>query len=103
MQDNQHADQRAPRAQPPPVVMPTAEELQQIEVEADIRDSKTGLTMMISGGIIFVIGTAATVGTFVAASSAGGGTYVIAWGAVLFGLADFVIGFQKWSLGRKHK
>jgi hypothetical protein len=45
---------------------------------------------MIRGGVIMVIGLVVTIGTYEAAS--GGGSYVVAWGAILFGGADFLIG-----------
>lgn len=41
---------------------------------------------LIIGGIFCVVGTVVTVGSYAAASgSAEGGSYVIAWGAILFG------------------
>ena len=41
---------------------------------------------LIIGGIVCLVGTVITVGSFAAASSSpGGGSYMIAWGAILFG------------------
>ena len=45
------------------------------------------------GALWFFGGTAVTVGSYVAASSSrGGGRYVMAWGAIIFGGAQFVMG-----------
>jgi hypothetical protein len=46
-------------------------------------------------------GTAVTVISFVsAASSEGGGRYVVTWGAIVFGIIDFLVGLVGWL---KHK
>jgi hypothetical protein len=46
---------------------------------------------MTVGGLWCVGGTAVTLITYTAASS-GGGTYVVAWGAILFGALQFLAG-----------
>ena len=53
-----------------------------------------GVRNMIYGGLWCVGGTTVTVYTYEsAASSPGGGTYFVAWGAILFGGIQFVKGF----------
>jgi len=53
--------------------------------------------LMVAGLVWAGIGTVVTIGTFLsAASKPGGGTYIVAWGAILFGLVDFVRGFCGW-------
>lgn len=48
-------------------------------------------------GILWVAGgTVVTIATYQAAFAAGGGTYIIAWGAILFGIIDFFRGFFGW-------
>jgi hypothetical protein len=52
---------------------------------------------MIYGALWAVGGTAATVGTLVSAShKSGGGTYFVAWGAIIFGIIDFIRGLTGW-------
>lgn len=48
------------------------------------------------GGIICLLGTVMTVGSFMAASE-GGGRYIIAWGAILFGGIQFFRGLSQRS------
>ncbi len=48
---------------------------------------------MAIGGIICVIGIVVTVATYSAASS-GGGTYVVAWGAIIYGGWQFLRGLM---------
>ena len=52
--------------------------------------------------VYIVIGLAVTVGTYIVASARGGGTYTIAWGAILFGMfgAARAKGRQKRARGR---
>ena len=48
-------------------------------------------------GILWIVGgTIVTVATYQAAFASGGGTYIIAWGAILFGIIDFFRGFFGW-------
>lgn len=47
---------------------------------------------MLMGGLICVIGIVVTVTTYSAVSSAGGGSYVVAWGAIIFGGIQFLRG-----------
>jgi len=49
---------------------------------------------MIGGFASFVIGTAITVGTFMAADE--GGTYFVAYGAVIWGVIGFITGLGGW-------
>ncbi len=57
--------------------------------------STPGLTNMVVGGLVAVGGLAVTVIT--AAGASGGGRYVIAWGAILFGLIQCVRGGMTFS------
>lgn len=54
--------------------------------------SNASFNRMARGGIIFLIGAAVTLATYSAAQ--GGGTYVVAWGAILFGGFDFLAGLM---------
>lgn len=47
---------------------------------------------LLVGGVVCVIGVVVTVVTFSAASGPGGGRYVVAWGAILFGGIQFLKG-----------
>jgi hypothetical protein len=49
-----------------------------------------GVKHMMVGGLVCLVGTAATVMSYMAASS--GGTYVVAWGAIVFGAIQFCYG-----------
>jgi hypothetical protein len=52
---------------------------------------------MVFGGIMFIVGLVITVGSYTAASdvSGGGGRYVVAWGAMIFGGIRFAYGLFK--------
>ncbi len=50
-----------------------------------------GQRSMIFGGLVCVVGILITAGTY--ASAEGGGTYFIAWGAIVFGAIQFFRGF----------
>jgi hypothetical protein len=52
---------------------------------------KTGINNMLFGGGFFVVGLIITIATFSAASSSGG-TYYLCWGAIIFGLIQFIQG-----------
>ena len=59
-----------------------------------------GLRNMAIGGVICLIGILVTVGTYsAAASSRGGGHYVVAWGAILFGGIQFLKGLIQLGTG----
>jgi uncharacterized protein YgiM (DUF1202 family) len=60
--------------------------------------SRSGKSNMILGGVICIIGIVVTVGTYSAASS-GGGSYYVAWGAIVFGGYRFVTGIIQVSRG----
>ena len=47
---------------------------------------------MMIGAVICFIGIAVTTLTYQAAASSGGGRFMIAWGAILFGGAQFLRG-----------
>ncbi len=48
---------------------------------------------MLVGGVICIIGILVTIGTYAAAShSSSGGSYVVAWGAIIFGAIQFFRG-----------
>jgi len=55
---------------------------------------------MIIGALWCIGGIAVTAATYSAASGPGGGSYVVAWGAILFGGLQFVRGFVVWSQNR---
>jgi hypothetical protein len=55
-----------------------------------------GRKNMIYGALICIIGTAVTVGSYALAS--GGGTYIIAWGAIIFGAVQFFRGLQQYQM-----
>jgi hypothetical protein len=71
--------------------------------QADVHDEITqaliqankeaGRNNMLVGAAVFVIGLVVTLGTMAAAQ--GGGTIVIAWGAIIFGAAQFVRGMAQ--------
>jgi hypothetical protein len=51
---------------------------------------------MVFGGMICVVGLVITFGSYAASSGgSGGGRYVMAWGAILFGAIRFVYGLVK--------
>ena len=64
-------------------------QLQQMRSKA-YRDE--GIKQAAIGAVICIIGIAVTVGTYSAAS--GGGTYVVAWGAIIFGGWRFLRGLM---------
>jgi hypothetical protein len=51
---------------------------------------------MAIGGAIFVVGSAVTLATFSAAQ--GGGRFIVAWGAILFGAVQFLAGVGQFLL-----
>jgi hypothetical protein len=61
--------------------------------------TQAGLRDMGIGAVICIIGIVVTVGTLSAARSGGGGSYVVAWGAILFGAAQFLRGVVNWFKG----
>ena len=61
---------------------------------------EAGMKNMFIGGIVCVIGLVVTVVSYqMAANNAGGGRYVVAWGAVIFGAIQFFRGV--FQLGNK--
>ena len=62
--------------------------------QSAIRDAKRSRNQrnMLVGGLWCVGGTAVTLVTYSAASGEGGGTYVVAWGAIIFGALQFLSG-----------
>jgi hypothetical protein len=61
--------------------------------------TQAGMRDMAIGAVICIIGIVVTVGTLSAARSNGGGSYVVAWGAILFGAAQFLRGVVNWLKG----
>lgn len=62
-----------------------------VEQRISTREKPSTNKDMIVGGLLFAIGLIITVGSYAAA--AGGGTYVVAWGAMLFGAIQFIRGY----------
>jgi predicted phage tail protein len=62
---------------------------------------KAGLGYLIGGIVITVLSIAATVGSYGAAEA--GGTYVICWGAALFGIYMIIRGIRQLVGGREVK
>ena len=52
---------------------------------------QTGINNMLVGGAFFVVGLVVTIGSYAAASNAGG-TYYLCWGAIIFGAIQFIQG-----------
>jgi predicted RNA-binding Zn-ribbon protein involved in translation (DUF1610 family) len=59
------------------------------------RGGNSGNRNMMIGGVICLIGIFATLATLSLATQAGGGRYVIAWGAVVFGGIQFFRGWMQ--------
>jgi hypothetical protein len=57
-----------------------------------------GLRNMAIGAIVCVVGIVITAATYSAASS-GGGHYVVAWGAIIFGAVQFLKGLFQLATG----
>jgi hypothetical protein len=68
-------------------------DLERVEAAAQRAE---GQTAMLTGALWCLGGIAVTAATFQAATAAGGGKYVIAWGAILFGAIQFVRGYFRW-------
>jgi DnaJ domain len=64
------------------------------------RDYSHGGAAIGLGAAVLVLGIAITAGTYDNAVDSGGGTYIIAYGPIVFGIAWIVKGLA--SLGRKH-
>ena len=60
---------------------------------------KTGLNNMLVGGGFFVAGLVFTIATYSAAS--GGGTYYLCWGAIIFGLIQFIQGLIQYLTAKE--
>jgi hypothetical protein len=72
---------------------------QQLQLQPEFREQMAGKykRRMVYGVLWTVGGTVVTVGTLLsAASRSGGGTYFIAWGAIIFGIVDFIRGLVGW-------
>jgi len=50
---------------------------------------------MVIGGLICAVGIAVTAVTYNDAVSSGGGTYIVAWGAIVFGGIRFLRGLAR--------
>jgi hypothetical protein len=60
-----------------------------------------GQRNMLIGGLIFAAGAVVTLGSFAAASGAGGGTYLVASGAIFWGAVQFFRGQSQVRANRK--
>jgi hypothetical protein len=56
-----------------------------------------GRKNMLYGGLWCIGGVVVTALSYQAAANAGGGSYVLAWGAILFGGIQFIRGMLQWS------
>jgi hypothetical protein len=54
---------------------------------------RQGRKNMLIGAVVTVIGIIVTIFTYMLASENGGGRFIIAWGAVIFGIGQFIRGF----------
>lgn len=60
--------------------------------------AKVHRRQMLVGAACVIVGIIVTVGTY--SSARRGGSYIVAWGAILFGAVDFVRGFVGWCGNR---
>ena len=58
---------------------------------------QAGRRNMLIGGLVAVIGLVVTIWSYSAAAGAGGGKYVVAWGAIVFGAIQFFRGVSQAS------
>ncbi len=68
------------------------------EVVANLEETTKTLvdnydSKFLRGGVLFFVGLILTIGTYFVAEERGGGYYMFAWGAILFGGIDLVTGF----------
>ncbi len=68
--------------------------LKQAKVQADVMNARKN---MVAGGAWCLGGVLVTSLSYLLASSGGGGVYVIAWGAIIFGAIQFVRGLIRSS------
>jgi hypothetical protein len=61
---------------------------------------KRGMTQIAIGAVVFVIGLVITIATYSSASS-GGGTYVVAYGPMIFGILYVIRGFMAVAKAQK--
>ncbi len=61
--------------------------------------NSSATTNMLVGGLVCVVGLVITVGSCVASSGPGGGSYVVAWGAIVFGAIQFFRGLSQAGQG----
>ncbi|MEZ4299599.1 MAG: hypothetical protein R3B70_31915 [Polyangiaceae bacterium] len=69
---------------------------EEIVVEASNKNKSQGQTNMALGALICIAGIVITAATYSAASE-GGGRYVVAWGAIIFGAIRFFRGLSQAS------
>jgi hypothetical protein len=60
---------------------------------------RTGMTNMMVGGGFFVVGLIVTIASFSTASS--GGSYYLCWGAIIFGLIQFIQGLIQYLTAKQ--
>lgn len=76
-----------------PVTAEDQANLQQARMVRSQQAGKRGRTRMAIGGVLAVIGAVVTIATYSAASSSSsGGTYLVAWGPMVFGVILFIQG-----------
>ena len=66
-----------------------------VRVQRRRQEGHPGREDMIIGGVICGVGIAITVATYQVASSSGGGTYLMAWGPIIFGGWRFLRGAMR--------
>jgi hypothetical protein len=57
-------------------------------------DQSAAKRNMVFGGILFAVGLMITVGSYSSAAD-GGGRYIVAWGAMIFGALRFIYGLVR--------
>ena len=58
-------------------------------------DPSSAKRNMVFGGILFAVGLMITVSSYSTGADGGGGRYVVAWGAMIFGAARFIYGLVR--------
>ena len=58
-------------------------------------DQSAAKRNMVFGGILFAVGLMITVGSYSSAADGGGGRYLVAWGAMIFGALRFIYGLVR--------
>ena len=94
---SQHSEHRPP----PDVIIPTAEDLEEVALEADLEAGTIGPSQMLRGSLLFAAGAAVALLSFFSNGSFNHrAIYVAAFGVAMGGLADLVKGFSNWRRGK---